>query len=67
MQLQQELVQMQKEKLQLRVAKEERERYVYESSIMAMDTNNLAPDQAKYYEALKAKILKNISYFELCI
>ena len=65
---QKEIIQLQKEKLQLRLAKEERERHkeererhVYEASIMATDTSMMAPDQAKYYDALKARILKNMS------
>ncbi|KAL8149220.1 hypothetical protein AgCh_006288 [Apium graveolens] len=64
---QKEIMQLQKEKLQLRLAKEERERQkeererqVYEASIMAVDTSKMLPDQVKYYDALKARIMRNI-------
>ncbi|WOH06060.1 hypothetical protein DCAR_0625483 [Daucus carota subsp. sativus] len=67
LEMQKEIMQLQKEKLQLRLAreererqKEERERQVYEASIMAVDTSKMLPDQAKYYEALKARIMRNI-------
>lgn len=66
LQLQKEMMQF-LEELQLRLAKEERERQkeererqVYEASIMAMDTSKMLPDQAKYYEALKTRIMRNI-------
>ncbi|KAL6541965.1 hypothetical protein OROGR_011451 [Orobanche gracilis] len=68
LQLQKEMMQLQKEDLQLRLAKEdrerqkeERERQIYEASIMAMDTSKMLPDQARYYDALKARILINMS------
>ncbi|KAL8110745.1 hypothetical protein AgCh_026473 [Apium graveolens] len=63
---QKEIMQLQKKKLQFRLAKEERERQkererqVYEASIIAMGTNTMTSDQAKYYDALKARILSNI-------
>ncbi|XP_074376189.1 glutathione S-transferase T3-like [Apium graveolens] len=67
LQLQKEMMHLQKEELQLRLAKEERERQkedrerqIYEASIMAMDTSKMLPDQAKYYDALKARIMRNI-------
>ncbi|XP_074328769.1 glutathione S-transferase T3-like [Apium graveolens] len=68
LQLQKDMMQLQKEELQLRLAKEERERQkeererqVYEASIMAIDTSKMLPDQVKYYDALKARIMRNIS------
>ncbi|KAL6521107.1 hypothetical protein OROGR_017676 [Orobanche gracilis] len=68
LQLQKEIMQLQKEDLQLRLAKEdrerqkeERERQIYEASIMAMDTSKMLPDQARYYDALKSRILINMS------
>ena len=67
LQLHKEIMQLQKEELQIRLAKEECEwrkekweRQIYETSIMAMDTTRMLPDQAKYYYVLKADIVKNI-------
>ncbi|WOG81844.1 hypothetical protein DCAR_0100998 [Daucus carota subsp. sativus] len=60
-------LQLQKELVQLRLAKEdrerqneERERQIYEASIMAMDTTKILPDLAKYYDALKVNIMKKM-------
>ncbi|WOG86619.1 hypothetical protein DCAR_0205836 [Daucus carota subsp. sativus] len=74
LQLQKEIRELQKEELQIRSAKEERERQkeererqkeererqIYEASIMAVDTTQMLLDQAKYYNVLKARIMKNI-------
>ncbi|WOH04335.1 hypothetical protein DCAR_0623744 [Daucus carota subsp. sativus] len=51
-----------RERVQLEInkAKEERENQIYEASILAIDTTVMDPQLARYYQALKDKILSKV-------
>ena len=55
------VVKMEEERHEWKRAKEERERQLYETSIMEKDTSAMEPHLASYYNSLKANILKKFA------
>lgn len=55
------VVKMEEERHEWKRAKEERERQLYETSIMEKDTSTMEPHLASYYNSLKANILKKMA------